>query len=264
LDRKGEETMRRLLFRISMLAVFIILLTRAAHADPAPGDPCAPDGIHTQTGGAESAGAGGMMVCAGAAWKVVLGYDGAGQVTKIGNQECAADEILKFDGLKWACAAGGEPCGGIGRLCADGTVYAGLSPDGRAPLYTTTADQGAFKWGPQDGGITGACVNGQQSGCTTGAANTSALAALPGAYNAAKQCDSLTAGGHADWYLPSLNELSVLYQNQGSIGGFDISSAAYYWSSSEADNYAWYMSFSFNAPYTAPKTDSYLVRCVRK
>jgi len=50
-------------------------------------------------------------------------------------------------------------------------------------------------------------------------------------------------GGHDDWFLPSKDELNLMYQNlyRKSLGGFNWS---FYWSSSENDaNYAWSQNF---------------------
>lgn len=45
------------------------------------------------------------MVCQGGTWKAILSANASGQVTKVGNQTCTTNEILKFDGTKFACAA---------------------------------------------------------------------------------------------------------------------------------------------------------------
>ena len=51
---------------------------------------------------------------------------------------------------------------------------------------------------------------------------------------AARICGDLVLNGYSDWFLPSIDELNKLYLNQAAIGGF---AAAYYWSSSEYNNY---------------------------
>jgi len=93
---------------------------------------------------------------------------------------------------------------------------------------------------------------GTNTAIGTGAANTKALVETMGstAYSknngtektgeyAARLCDIHDAGGYADWFLPSKDELNMMYQNvkTKSLGGF---SDVRYWSSSEADAYyAW-------------------------
>ena len=78
----------------------------------------------------------------------------------------------------------------------------------------------------------------------TGKSNTKAIVKAQGeGIYAAKLCDDLVLNGYDDWYLPSKDELNILYQNKDLIGGFDSS---YYWSSSELYgdyNYAWYQEF---------------------
>lgn len=56
---------------------------------------------------------------------------------------------------------------------------------------------------------------------------------------AAKLCDDYTYGGYDDWFLPSLDELYLMYKNlqRGGLGGFASDD---YWSSSEDTGYARY------------------------
>ena len=51
---------------------------------------------------------------------------------------------------------------------------------------------------------------------------------------AAKLCSDLVFGGYSDWYLPSKDELNLLYVNQNLIGGFDTSKN--YWTSTESSS----------------------------
>ncbi len=62
--------------------------------------------------------------------------------------------------------------------------------------------------------------------------NTNAilLSQFSGDY-AAKICFDLVLDGYSDWYLPSLEELRVLYINRNSIGGFALTK--HYWTSTE-------------------------------
>jgi len=65
----------------------------------------------------------------------------------------------------------------------------------------------------------------------TGNANTNTIVTIQGAGSyAAKLCSDLSLGGYSDWYLPSKDELNILYTNRVLIGNF---AASQYWSSSE-------------------------------
>ena len=74
----------------------------------------------------------------------------------------------------------------------------------------------------------------------TGMSNTQKIVNIQGSGNyAAKLCDDLTLNGFSDWFMPSKDELNLMYENLhlNLFGGF---ASDYYWSSSEgsADN-AW-------------------------
>lgn len=76
--------------------------------------------------------------------------------------------------------------------------------------------------------------------------------------DARKACAKLGNG----WSLPTITELSLLYQNQVKIGGF---SNSYYWSSTETGvENAWRHNFGFGmSGYIAYKGNKYFVRAVR-
>lgn len=60
------------------------------------------------------------------------------------------------------------------------------------------------KWGPV----------GVETGYTSydnGAPSSAALAALGSSYEAATFCENLNTGGFTDWYLPSQNEMNIIY-----------------------------------------------------
>ena len=195
---------------------------------------------------------------------------------------------------KMQVCASQDSCPVIGDDCSDGSVFAGLSPDGNVRMYTTPADAGQFSWNDGTTNYVELAMQncfsispGAQASCQTGEANTALLVALgttpsPAPYVAARHCDNLDAHGQTDWHLPSQDELHVLYvslvdQNSdntpggplGSTFGFNVSGsfpAGYYWSSSEnGSGFArgqrfsdGFQSSSFN------KNGGLSVRCVRK
>ena len=80
-------------------------------------------------------------------------------------------------------------------------------------------------------------IIGTSTGVGTGQANTTAIVAeYPGQSFAANHCDDLVSGGKSDWFLPSKDELNLIYNNLhlSGLGEFDGASDGYdYWSSSE-------------------------------
>lgn len=103
------------------------------------------------------------------------------------------------------------------------------------------------------------------TGPDDGWTNTSTLISNYGisAVPAAAFCQSLTFGGHNDWFLPAKNELNLIGINRATIPGLNT---AYYHSSTENNSSsAWQMNGSngvFSTPYS--KTNASYVRCVRK
>ena len=127
-------------------------------------------------------------------------------------------------------------------------------------LIAAPSDQGTAQWGCWNTAISGA--DGTAIG--TGAQNTiDIMNSCSTAGIAARLCGDLTLGGYSDWYLPSKNELTMLYLNRVVIGGFTPFN---YWSSTEFDDtYAWYQSFNANTSieFNLAKTNPANVRAVR-
>jgi len=128
-------------------------------------------------------------------------------------------------------------------------------------LIASTADQSAgIKWSNASNVVTGA--TGIIAG--TGYTNTSTIVSVQGAGSYAAQLCwdySVTVGmnTYADWYLPSRDELNLLYWQRTVVGGFFTT--PYYWSSSEqSQNNA--ISHNFNVPGFANQ-DKTLLRRVR-
>ncbi|MDR1901232.1 MAG: DUF1566 domain-containing protein [Treponema sp.] len=82
---------------------------------------------------------------------------------------------------------------------------------------------------------------------------------------AAQLCLNLNFGGFKDWFLPSKDELDLMYKNlkiqgEGSFGN----DWYWYWSSSEGNsNYAWYQRFSDGLQPATYKNSTGFVRAVR-
>ena len=96
-----------------------------------------------------------------------------------------------------------------------------------------------MQWGCYGTSIAGA----KGTAVGTGAANTAAIVAdCSEANTAAKIADAYALNGYTDWYLPSKDELNLLYQQKTVVGGF---AKGDYWSSSEdSSSNAWLQYFS--------------------
>lgn len=98
----------------------------------------------------------------------------------------------------------------------------------------------------------------------TGAMNTSTIVVSQGAGSyAAQLCYDLILGGKDDWFLPSKDDLYMMYINlkQQNRGNF---ASAWYWSSSEDDYpYAWSQSFGAGVQINYAKYGGNSVRAAR-
>ena len=111
-------------------------------------------------------------------------------------------------------------------------------------------DTRAYGSGLFEGKYNTKMINWQQGGITS-------AAAICGNY------------GDGKWYLPSIEELNLMYENigqgnalgLGNIGGFVNN---YYWSSTEYDdNFAWGQNFLSGGKFRLSKPDTGIVRAVR-
>ena len=90
---------------------------------------------------------------------------------------------------------------------------------------------------------------------------------------AAQRCVLLVVNGYSDWFLPSKDELALMYiflYNNNGIGNFnevineDVWSDWFYWSSSQSGSYgAWYQNFEDGSQYLNLGNLTLRVRAVR-
>ena len=146
---------------------------------------------------------------------------------------------------------GNGPAGGKVFYVTDNTGLHGLEA---APVNQSLG----AAWGCYRTSISGA--DGTAVG--TGAANTAAIVAgCAEANTAAKIADAYALNGYTDWYLPSMGELNLLYQQKTVVGGFANDT---YWSSSETiSSGAWVQSFRTGTQDYAGKNYPLPVRAVR-
>jgi len=123
-----------------------------------------------------------------------------------------------------------------------------------APSDQSTSPQ----WGCYGTAISGA------DGTALGTGNQNTIDIMAGCSTAgiaARICGDLNLGGYSDWYLPSKDELNKLYLKKVEIGGF---ASAYYWSSTENDNYyAWGQYFDNGTQFYDGKYFTFYVRAIR-
>jgi hypothetical protein len=100
----------------------------------------------------------------------------------------------------------------------------------------------------------------------TGKANTEAIITAQGSGNyAATLCKNLSIGGFSDWFLPSTDELGLMYKNlkKAGLGGFG---GSWHWSSSQGsggEGVAWGQTFSTGNQSSIVKGKGCIVRAVR-
>ena len=158
----------------------------------------------------------------------------------------------------------------IGKNYAGGRIF-WLDATGKHGLVAATIDQSAkgIAWNPGVAIVT----NANAEGIYAGQANTEKIISVQGktAQYAAKLCRDFSTTVNTvvynDWYLPSRDELNLLFRQRTIIGGFNTTSGIY-WSSTETTTKpgakAWEQEFKFGSQH---EDDKYLpdqVRCIRK
>ncbi len=129
-----------------------------------------------------------------------------------------------------------------------GSAYAGgiildLDSSGESGIVCAAADLGLYAWG-----CPGSFVPGTSTSLGSGSANTdSILNSCMARPIAASVCSGLVANEYSDWYLPSRDEMQLMYNRlylQGR-GGFG---SGWYWTSSQSGSAtAWALNFGTGA-----------------
>lgn len=164
----------------------------------------------------------------------------------------------------------GEPFGGgfyAGDIESDGQWYKLIVADKSADITGTNS-----RW------KTSGSNTPNTGHLTDGVANTAAMiAAGIELHPAAKHCTEWGGGGYTDWYMPSKDELNVIYLNLGysrpdcppdfKASGSERFEGTYYWASTQSATtiFAWMLSFDGGvlAEYTKA-SDIMRVRPVRR
>jgi len=182
-----------------------------------------------------------------------------------------------WNGTAWTPMAGSSSTTySVGDFAHGGIVF-WVDETGQHGLVCAKEDQSTgVKWYAGTYGNTQAKGDGPYAG----EANTSIIIAAQvaigddGSTYAARICNELqiTENGktYGDWYLPSKEELNLMYQNKATIAvtatsnaGSGFASAAY-WSSSElSTNFAWFQGFANGSQLNTSKGYPTYVRAVR-
>ncbi len=139
-------------------------------------------------------------------------------------------------------------------------VNANSATDGWRYLEAAPSDQStSIAWSNITEALIGATAQGTAIG--TGKANTAAIVGQGATDGAAKLCKEYTFGGYTDWFLPSMYELSAMFDKKTAIGSIAL---AWYWSSSEGgNNSAWKQFFGNGNWVNTSKGIPGYVRAVR-
>jgi hypothetical protein len=178
----------------------------------------------------------------------------------------ATTELLGIATVKFEKISSTPTTLAIGKTYQGGIIFY-LDGTGKHGLIAAPTDQSTgIQWN-SNGSYTTAGATGISVG--TGKANTAAIMKNQGAGDyAAKLCDSLVIGVYKDWFLPSKEELALMYRNIGqgaaapltNVGSF---ASLKYWSSSENGGLAWIQGFDYGNQNTYYKDFTFYVRAVR-
>jgi hypothetical protein len=129
----------------------------------------------------------------------------------------------------------------IGENANGGLVFY-IDNSGKHGLVCAPSEQGTVEeWGCWGTEITGA------DGTVVGTGNQNTIDIINGCTSegtAAKICYDLILNGYSDWFLPSKDELGLMYTNL-KVNGFGDFTGQFYWSSTEGpDNDAWAQIFN--------------------
>ncbi len=275
-------------FFLNTFLIFLFLAAPAYAQETQPGDACSTAGLVRHTGGSEQM-PNHILICNGTNWLTLTEQTTTGKTSlQVGNDagSCTAAKTgrVRYDGSStwtycngsaWAAfdQAGGSSgctapasCPNIGDVCSDGSLFAGFvmyNNSSCEALYVTDADQStSIRWRSSSSGND---INPDDfaDGRANHANITVTLATLP----AIQLCDTNTYHSKSDWYLPSREELGVLWENRAAINANAAGSfaSAAYPSSSEFDNaYAWIINFADGIKDKGTKVTLRRARCVRR
>jgi hypothetical protein len=166
-----------------------------------------------------------------------------------------------FDGTYWQHIT--NSVRQVGEEYAGGIVFY-VDAKGQHGLVAALSDQStSAEWGCSGTPMTHAF--GTKRGC--GEANTASIVdkdSCATAGIAARLCDELVLNGYSDWFLPSQDELDLMYDNLKATGLGGFGNANYWSSSSVSSTTARSQNFSNGTQNSSAKTSSFRVRAIRR
>jgi hypothetical protein len=121
-------------------------------------------------------------------------------------------------------------------------------------------------WSDAPWGCAGQYISGADgTGINTGATNTSSIAdQCPDSNSAARRCADLAEGGYDDWYLPSMDEFQLAWDNVTPLGLGVQPDTWQYWTSSQFSEWdAWWFGTGGAGWNYSWKEEGRNVRCIR-
>ena len=182
-----------------------------------------------------------------------------------------------WNGTAWEAIGGSGPTTySVGDFAQGGIVF-WVDETGQHGLVCAKVDQSAdIRWYAGTYGVTRATGDGPFSGELNTSIIISSQVSIGDNGNdyAAQICNDLqiTEGGktYGDWYLPSKEELNLMYQNKATIDSTALANSGsafagvYYWSSTENNNNnAWKQNFNNGNQNNNNKNNTNRVRAVR-
>jgi hypothetical protein len=200
--------------------------------------------------------------------KVELDATGSGNsYTDLGTQQ-----LLSVPYAQYAAKAGNGFTHYIGEYFGGGVIFH-LWKDSLGVEHGLVVSKNEQSQGASWSNITNTQIGTTAQSSWDGLGNSIAIVNQSGHSNsAAKICLDLISLSQNDWYLPSIDELNLMWNNRFNINkslsmvpGSDILKIkGYFWSSSERSaEMAWYFYFDTGESFDTLKTETYIIRSIR-
>jgi trimeric autotransporter adhesin len=161
-----------------------------------------------------------------------------------------------FDGSFWRDFTGSTAFPQLGAYYEGGTVFY-IDGTGLHGFVAQPSNQDDYA----DWGCQGTTVGASGTAVGTGAANTNAIVANCSTSDiAARQCYNLVLNNKSDWYMPSKDEVNLMFTQRSFLSGL----TGIYYTSTESDaSHAWVQYFYSGSQTTIEKGLQTGLRCIR-